>query len=68
MILDEYVNGWSVDLAKRMLTDAIIKNDYNIDAVFAHNDIINGKLITRENIDRVLIAPGHFTHEQIYGN
>ncbi|WP_279028569.1 substrate-binding domain-containing protein [Bilophila wadsworthia] len=152
MILDEYVNGWSVDLAKRMLTDAIIKNDYKIDAVFAHNDIfagaaaevvkeldiknpviitgmdaetpalkrllegtqdatvymdlksmaytavneaynmatkkkpnvnsefdneskfkidaflINGKLITRENIDRVLIAPGHFTHEQIYGN
>ena len=152
MILDEYVNGWSVELAKRMLTDAIIKNDYKIDAVFAHNDIfagaaaevvkelgiknpviitgmdaetpalkrllegtqdatvymdlksmaytavneaynmatkkkpnvnsefdneskfkidaflINGKLITRENIDRVLIAPGHFTHEQIYGN
>lgn len=152
MILDEYVNGWSVDLAKRMLTDAIIKNDYKIDAVFAHNDIfagaaaevvkelgiknpviitgmdaetpalkrllegtqdatvymdlksmaytavneaynmatkkkpnvnsefdneskfkidaflINGKLITRENIDRVLIASGHFTHEQIYGN
>lgn len=30
--------------------------------------LINGKLITRENIDRVLIAPGHFTHEQIYGN
>ncbi len=24
--------------------------------------------VTRENIDRVLIAPGHFTHEQIYGN
>ena len=146
MILDEYVNGWSVDLAKRMLIDAIIKNDCKIDAVFAHNDIfagaaaevkelgiknpviitgmdaetpalkrllegtqdatvymdlksmaytavneaynmatkkkpnvneskfkidaflINGKLITRENIDRVLIAPGHFTHEQIYGN
>ena len=145
MILDECVNGWSVELAKRILTDAIIKNDYKIDAVFAHNDIfagaaaevvkelgiknpviitgmdaetpalkrllegtqdatvaytavneaynmatkkkpnvnsefdneskfkidaflINGKLITRENIDRVLIAPGHFTHEQIYGN
>ena len=42
MILDEYVNGWSVDLAKRMLTDAIIKNDYKIDAVFAHNDIFAG--------------------------
>ena len=25
-----------------MLTDAIIKNDYKIDAVFAHNDIFAG--------------------------
>ena len=42
MILDEYVHGWSVSLAKRMLADAIIKNDYKIDVVFAHNDILAG--------------------------
>ena len=145
-------HGYVPEQGYPFLIDAIIKNDYKIDAVFAHNDIfagaaaevvkelgiknpviitgmdaetpalkrllegtqdatvymdlksmaytavneaynmatkkkpnvnsefdneskfkidaflINGKLITRENIDRVLIAPGHFTHEQIYGN
>lgn len=110
MILDEYVNGWSVDLViitgmdaetpslKRLLEgtqDVTVYMDLKSMAYTAVNEaynmatkkkpnvnsefdneskfkidafLINGKLITRENIDRVLIAPGHFTHEQIYGN
>ena len=28
--------------------------------------LINGKVVTRENIDKVLIEPGHFTKEEIY--
>lgn len=29
--------------------------------------LVNGKVVTRENIDKVLIEPGVFTREQIYG-
>ena len=28
--------------------------------------LINGKVVTRENINKVLIEPGHFTKEDIY--
>ncbi|WP_308774991.1 substrate-binding domain-containing protein [uncultured Bilophila sp.] len=28
--------------------------------------LINGKVVTRENIDKVLIEPGHFTKEEVY--
>lgn len=27
---------------------------------------VNGKVVTRENINKVLIEPGHFTKEDIY--
>lgn len=151
IILDDYVNGWSAARAKEMLKEAVIRNNYKIDAVFAHNDIfagaadealqelgvknqvvitgmdaelpalkrlvrgtqdatvymdlkamaytvvseaynmatqkkpnvnsrfdnespakidaflINGKLVTRENLDRVLIEPGYYTREDVYG-
>lgn len=30
-------------------------------------NLITGKLITRENIDSLLIDSGYFTHEQVYG-
>lgn len=42
VILDEYIPGWSAEIAKKLLTEAIMKNDYKIDAVFAHNDTFAG--------------------------
>lgn len=30
--------------------------------------LVNGQLVTKENIDKVLIAPGFFSKEQIYGD
>ncbi len=30
--------------------------------------LINGKVVTRENIDKVLIEPGHYTREAIYSD
>lgn len=42
VILDEYITGWSLDLARRTLTEALLKNDCKIDAIFAHNDILAG--------------------------
>lgn len=54
------------------------KNDFNSPLLYdgamisirplVERGAIHMILDTRENIDRVLIAPGHFTHEQIYGN
>ena len=151
IILDEYIDDWSPELAKKALTEAIRKNNYQIDAVFAQNDrlagaaaevvselgiknhvvivgmnaelpairrivkgtqdatvymsletiantavneaynlatgrkpnvntafdnksgskirsfLINGKIITRENIDKMIIAPVIYTKEEIYG-
>ncbi len=147
IILDENIAGWSPEVAHKKLTAAIRKNNNQIDAVFAHNDImagvvkelgiknhvvkigmdaelpaikrlvngtqdatvymdlksmattaaneaynlatgkpanvnaafdnksastikaflINGKIITRENIDKQLIDTGVYTREEVYG-
>ena len=42
IILDEYIDGWSADEARKKLTAAIKKNNNQIDAIFAHNDIMAG--------------------------
>ena len=151
IILDEFIDDWNPELAKKALTEAILKNNNRIDAVFAHNDrlagvaadvvrelgiknhvvivgmnaelpavrrlvngtqdatiymsldtiantaveeaynlatgkkpnvntafnnnsgsrinsfLINGKIITRENIDKQLIETGAYTREEVYG-
>lgn len=152
IIMDEYINRWSPELAKEKLKEAIKRNHYKIDGVFAENDrlagaaadavrelgirnhvvivgmdadinatrrlvrgtqdatvymnlkdmahtavneaynmatnkkknanstydnesdfkidayLINGKIITRENLDKLIIEPGIFTREEVYGN
>ena len=30
-------------------------------------NLITGKIVTRENLDKVLIDSGYFTHEVVYG-
>lgn len=42
VILDENVPDWSAEAAKKLLTEAIMKNDYKVDAVFAQNDVFAG--------------------------
>lgn len=42
VILDTDVPGWSPDTAKKLVTNAIIKNNNNINAIFAPNDKIAG--------------------------
>lgn len=151
IILNEFIDDWNPELAKKALAEAIRKNNNRIDAVFAHNDrlagaaaevirelgirnhvvivgmnaelpairrlvngtqdatiymsldsiantaveeaynlatskkpnvntafnnnsgspirsfLINGKIITRENIDKQLIDTGVYTREEVYG-
>ncbi len=151
IILDGAVEGWSADVAKEMVKEAVSKNGNRIDAILAPNDklsgaciealselgitdpvvitgmdteldavkrviagtqsmtvymdlkelartaidqayniamgkdpqtnadfdngieggipasLINGQIITKENIDKVLIDGGHFTKEEVYG-
>lgn len=42
VILDAPVPGWSVDEAKRMVTEAIEANGYKVDAILAPNDKLAG--------------------------
>lgn len=30
--------------------------------------LITGQVVTRENLDKLLIEPGHFTHQEVYGS
>lgn len=148
---DEFVVGWSIENAKKLVKDIIIANNYIVDAIFAPNDkiagacvsvlkeleinrpvvitgmdtelvaikrlvagtqdvtifldfkalartaineaynmatkkklninseidneshakiaayLVNGQIVTKENIDKLLIEPGHYTREQVYG-
>lgn len=42
ILLDEAVPGWSPEAAKKMVKEAIIKNDNQIDAILAPNDKLAG--------------------------
>lgn len=42
IILDEYIDGWNPEIARKKLTAAIKKNNHQVDAIFAHNDIMAG--------------------------
>lgn len=42
IILDEFVQGWSVDEAKRMVKEAVAANGNKVDAILAPNDKLAG--------------------------
>lgn len=49
---------------KEMRVNSVLDNDKD-EKIKAY--LVNGKIVTRENIDKVLIEPGYYSKEEIYG-
>lgn len=61
LILDEYVDNWSVENAKKIVRDALVANNNSVDAILAPNDALAGacaEVLKELNITKKVIITG----------